>query len=119
VYRDYIDISVAVATPTGLVVPVLRDCNKLSFAGVEKTIGALGKKARDGQISVEDMAGGTFTISNGGVYGSMMGTPIINSPQSAILGMHGVTKRVILSLMFSSHFVFRLWLSTTQSLSVQ
>lgn len=95
VYRDYIDISVAVATPTGLVVPVLRNADKLSFAEVEKSIAALGKKARDGQITIEDMAGGTFTISNGGVYGSMMGTPIINPPQSAILGMHAITKRAV------------------------
>lgn len=94
-YRDYIDISVAVATPTGLVVPVLRNADKMSFADIEKTIAALGKKARDGQLSIEDMAGGTFTISNGGVYGSMMGTPIINPPQSAILGMHAITKRAV------------------------
>lgn len=95
IYRDYVDISVAVATPTGLVVPVVRDCDLLSFAGIEKAIAHYGKKARDGQIALEDMAGGTFTISNGGVYGSMMGTPIINPPQSAILGMHAVTKRAV------------------------
>lgn len=95
IYRHFVDISVAVATPTGLVVPVLRNVENMSFAGVESAIGALGKKARDGQISLEDMTGGTFTISNGGVYGSMMGTPILNMPQSAILGMHGITKRAV------------------------
>jgi len=95
VYRDYIDISVAVATPTGLVVPVVRDCQNLSFADVEKTIAELGSKAKKNQLALEDMAGGTFTISNGGVYGSLMGTPIINQPQSAILGMHGIFDRPI------------------------
>lgn len=94
-YRDYVDISVAVATPTGLVVPVLRNCHNMSFADVESSIMALGKKARAGQIALEDMVGGTFTISNGGVYGSLMGTPIINPPQSAILGMHGIFKRPV------------------------
>eukprot|EP01130_Rhizamoeba_saxonica_P009172 TRINITY_DN3729_c0_g1_i1.p1 TRINITY_DN3729_c0_g1~~TRINITY_DN3729_c0_g1_i1.p1 ORF type:complete len:436 (+),score=133.44 TRINITY_DN3729_c0_g1_i1:51-1358(+) len=93
VYRNYNDISVAVATPNGLVVPVLRDCQNMSFADVEKGIAALGKKARDGKIATEDMLGGTFTISNGGVYGSLMGTPIINPPQSAILGMHGINDK--------------------------
>jgi len=95
VYRDYVDISIAVATPKGLVVPVLRNADQLSFAGVEKSLGALGKKARDGTISIDDMAGGTFTISNGGVYGSMMSTPIINPPQSAILGMHAINQRAM------------------------
>lgn len=95
VYRDYIDISVAVATPSGLVVPVLRNCENMSFADVEKNIVGLGKKARDGQLSIEDMTGGTFTISNGGVYGSLYGTPIINQPQSAILGMHGIFNRPV------------------------
>jgi len=93
IYRDYCDISIAVATPKGLVVPVLRDVDKLDFAGVERAINVLGKKARDGTISIDDMAGGTFTISNGGVYGSMLSTPIINPPQSAILGMHAITQR--------------------------
>lgn len=93
VYRDYTDISIAVATPKGLVVPVLRNVDELDFAGVEKAINALGKKARDGTISVDDMAGGTFTISNGGVYGSLLSTPIINPPQSAILGMHSIQQR--------------------------
>lgn len=95
IYRDYVDISVAVSTPTGLVVPVLRDCQNMSFADIEKTIALLGKRARDKQITKEEMTGGTFTISNGGVYGSLMGTPIINAPQSAILGMHGIVKRPI------------------------
>jgi 2-oxoglutarate dehydrogenase E2 component (dihydrolipoamide succinyltransferase) len=93
VYRDYYDVSVAVATPKGLVVPVVRDADGLSFAGVEKTINDLGKKARDGALSIDEMAGGTFTISNGGVFGSLMGTPIINPPQSAILGMHATKMR--------------------------
>ncbi|GAX81203.1 hypothetical protein CEUSTIGMA_g8635.t1 [Chlamydomonas eustigma] len=95
VYRDYVDISIAVATPKGLVVPVLRNADSLSFAGIEKNLGALGKKARDGTISIDDMAGGTFTISNGGVYGSMMSNPIINPPQSAILGMHAINQRAM------------------------
>jgi 2-oxoglutarate dehydrogenase E2 component (dihydrolipoamide succinyltransferase) len=92
-YRDYVDISVAVASPRGLVVPVVRDVQDLSFAGVEQTIASLGAKARNDQIAMEDMAGGTFTVSNGGVFGSLMGTPIINPPQSAILGMHTIRKR--------------------------
>jgi len=95
VYRDYVDIGVAVATPTGLVVPCLRNCEKMSFADVEGTIAAMGQKARKNQIALEDMAGGTFTISNGGVFGSLMGTPILNPPQSAILGMHGIFKRPV------------------------
>lgn len=95
VYRDYVDISVAVATPTGLVVPVLRDCNSKSFADIEKNIYELGQKARTNSISLEEMKGGTFTISNGGVFGSLMGTPIINPPQSAILGMHATNKRPV------------------------
>lgn len=95
VYRDYADISVAVATPTGLVVPVIRDADRLTFAGVEGTIAEYGRRAREGQIALEDMAGGTFTISNGGVFGSLMGTPILNPPQSAVLGMHGIFKRPV------------------------
>lgn len=95
VYRDYVDISVAVATPKGLVVPVLRSVENKNFAEIEIALAALGDKARKGKISVEDMDGGTFTISNGGVFGSLMGTPIINPPQSAILGMHGVFDRPI------------------------
>lgn len=93
VYRNYVDISVAVASPTGLVVPVLRNTEKMNFADVEKTIGMYGKKAKDGALALEDMAGGTFTISNGGVFGSLFGTPIINPPQSAILGMHATKMR--------------------------
>ena len=93
VYRDYVDVSIAVGTPKGLVVPVIRNVESLSFAGVEKTISALGERARAGSLAVEDMQGGTFTISNGGVYGSLMSTPIVNPPQSAIMGMHSITKR--------------------------
>lgn len=95
VYRDYVDVSVAVATPKGLVVPVLRSVENKNFAEIEIALAALGDKAKKGKISVEDMDGGTFTISNGGVFGSLMGTPIINPPQSAILGMHGVFDRPI------------------------
>jgi 2-oxoglutarate dehydrogenase E2 component (dihydrolipoamide succinyltransferase) len=93
VYRNYVDISVAVASPTGLVVPVLRNTEKMSFADIEKAIGHYSKKAKDGALALEDMAGGTFTISNGGVFGSLFGTPIINPPQSAILGMHATKMR--------------------------
>ena len=95
VYRDYVDISVAVATPKGLVVPVLRNVETLSYAGIELGINELGKKARDGTLAIEDMDGGTFTVSNGGVFGSLYGTPIINLPQSAILGMHAIQDRPV------------------------
>uniref|UniRef100_A0A4W5MSK0 Dihydrolipoyllysine-residue succinyltransferase component of 2-oxoglutarate dehydrogenase complex, mitochondrial n=1 Tax=Hucho hucho TaxID=62062 RepID=A0A4W5MSK0_9TELE len=95
VYRDYVDISVAVATPKGLVVPVIRNVETMNFADIEKTINGLGEKARNNSLAVEDMDGGTFTISNGGVFGSMFGTPIINPPQSAILGMHGIFDRPV------------------------
>ncbi|XP_036842710.1 LOW QUALITY PROTEIN: dihydrolipoyllysine-residue succinyltransferase component of 2-oxoglutarate dehydrogenase complex, mitochondrial [Oncorhynchus mykiss] len=95
VYRDYVDISVAVATPKGLVVPVIRNVETMNFADIEKTINGLGEKARNNVLAVEDMDGGTFTISNGGVFGSMFGTPIINPPQSAILGMHGIFDRPV------------------------
>jgi len=95
VYRDYCDISVAVASPNGLVVPVLRNTEYMSFADVERTIALFGKKARDGTLALDDMSGGTFTISNGGVFGSLMGTPIINQPQSAILGMHATKMRAV------------------------
>ncbi len=95
IYKNYYDISVAVGTDKGLVVPVLRDADTLSLGGIEKGIGALGKKARDGQLSMDDMMGGTFTISNGGVYGSLMSSPILNPPQSGILGMHKIEKRPI------------------------
>jgi 2-oxoglutarate dehydrogenase E2 component (dihydrolipoamide succinyltransferase) len=93
VYKNYYDIGVAVGTPQGLVVPVLRDADMLSFAGVEKGIAELGHKARDGKLTIADLTGGTFTISNGGVYGSLMSTPILNPPQSAILGMHKIQQR--------------------------
>ncbi|KAG0349778.1 2-oxoglutarate dehydrogenase complex E2 component, partial [Gamsiella multidivaricata] len=95
IYNDYVDVSVAVATPKGLVTPVIRNAESLSFVEVEKTIAQYGAKARDGQIAIEDLSGGTFTISNGGVFGSMMGTPIINMPQSAILGMHAIKERPV------------------------
>ena len=93
VYKNYYDVGVAVGTPSGLVVPVLRNADQMSFADVEKTIGELGKKARDGKLSMEELTGGTFTISNGGVYGSLMSTPILNPPQSGILGMHKTQMR--------------------------
>ncbi|MGO4128334.1 2-oxoglutarate dehydrogenase complex dihydrolipoyllysine-residue succinyltransferase [Inquilinus sp. YAF38] len=93
VYKNYYDIGVAVGTPNGLVVPVVRDADGLTFAEVEKTIGELGRKARDGKLSMADLTGGTFTISNGGVYGSLMSTPILNPPQSGILGMHKIQER--------------------------
>ena len=93
VYKNYYDIGVAVGSPQGLVVPVLRDADALDFAGIEKGIGDLGRKARDGKLSIADLTGGTFTISNGGVYGSLMSTPILNPPQSAILGMHKIQQR--------------------------
>jgi 2-oxoglutarate dehydrogenase E2 component (dihydrolipoamide succinyltransferase) len=95
VYKNYYDIGVAVGTPTGLVVPVVRDADKMSFAEVEKQIGEYGKKARDGKLSMAEMTGGTFTISNGGVYGSLMSTPILNPPQSGILGMHKIQERAV------------------------
>ncbi len=97
VYKNYYNIGVAVGTDKGLVVPVLRDADMLSFAGVEQTIAAYGKKARDGQLQIADMQGGTFTISNGGVYGSLMSTPILNAPQSGILGMHKIQERPMAS----------------------
>ena len=93
IYKNYYHIGVAVGTDKGLVVPVVRDADELSIAGVEKKIGEFGKKARDGKLSIEEMQGGTFTISNGGVYGSLMSTPILNAPQSAILGMHKIQER--------------------------
>ncbi|KAG2236311.1 dihydrolipoyllysine-residue succinyltransferase E2 component [Thamnidium elegans] len=95
VYHDFVDMSVAVSTPKGLVTPVLRNVEDMGLIDVEKTIAELGKKARDNKITIEDMAGGTFTISNGGVFGSLMGTPIINLPQTAILGMHSIKERPI------------------------
>jgi len=95
VYHDYQDIGVAVGSPRGLVVPILRDVAGMSFADVEKTITDFGTKARDGALTVEDMTGGTFTISNGGVFGSLLSTPILNPPQSAILGMHKTQERPV------------------------
>jgi 2-oxoglutarate dehydrogenase E2 component (dihydrolipoamide succinyltransferase) len=93
VYKNYYHVGVAVGTPTGLVVPVVRDADRLSFSGIEKTISELGLRARDGKLSMDDMQGGTFTISNGGVYGSLMSSPILNPPQSGILGMHKIQQR--------------------------
>lgn len=95
VYHNYFDISIAVSTPRGLVTPVLRDCDKLSMADIEKTIKTLAEKGRDGKLTVEDLTGGNFTITNGGVFGSLMSTPIINPPQSAILGMHAIKERPV------------------------
>jgi 2-oxoglutarate dehydrogenase E2 component (dihydrolipoamide succinyltransferase) len=95
IYKNHYDIGVAVGTDRGLVVPVVRDADVLSLAGVEKAIGALGKKARDGALALDDLQGGTFTISNGGVYGSLMSTPILNAPQSGILGMHKIQERPV------------------------
>jgi 2-oxoglutarate dehydrogenase E2 component (dihydrolipoamide succinyltransferase) len=94
-HHDYCDIAIAVGTKKGLVVPVLRNCEARSFAQVESGIGELAEKARDGKLSLEDMQGGTFTISNGGVYGSMLSTPILNPPQSGILGMHNIIRRPV------------------------
>lgn len=95
VYHNYFDISIAVSTPRGLVTPVLRNCDKLSMADIEKEIKALAEKGRDGKLTVEDLTGGNFTITNGGVFGSLMSTPIINPPQSAILGMHAIKDRPV------------------------
>jgi 2-oxoglutarate dehydrogenase E2 component (dihydrolipoamide succinyltransferase) len=95
VYKNHYDIGVAVGTERGLVVPVVRDADALSLAGIESEIAALGKKARDGHLALEDLQGGTFTISNGGVYGSLMSTPILNAPQSGVLGMHKIQDRPV------------------------
>ena len=95
VYKNYYNISIAVGTDKGLVVPVIRNSDELSFADIEKNIGILGHKARDGKITIEDLQGGTFTITNGGIYGSMLSTPILNPPQSAVLGMHNIIERPI------------------------
>ena len=93
VYKNYYHIGIAVGTDKGLVVPVVRDADQLSLAGIEKTIAGYGKRARDGQLKIEEMQGGTFTITNGGIYGSLMSTPILNAPQSGILGMHKIQER--------------------------
>jgi 2-oxoglutarate dehydrogenase E2 component (dihydrolipoamide succinyltransferase) len=95
VYKNYYNISIAVGTDRGLVVPVLRETDEMSFADIETNIGDLGQKAKDGKITIEDLQGGTFTITNGGIYGSMLSTPILNPPQSAVLGMHNIVQRAI------------------------
>ncbi len=95
VYRDYADISVAVSAPNGLVVPVIRNADQMSVAEVERTIGDFGKRAKDGSLTMDEMKGGTFTISNGGVFGSLMSTPIINPPQSGVLGLHRIEERPV------------------------
>ena len=111
VYKNHYDIGVAVGTPQGLVVPVLRDADQMSFADVEKSIREMGARARDGKLSLDEMTGGTFTITNGGIYGSMLSTPILNAPQSGILGMHNIVERpvaengevVIRPMMYVAH----------------
>ena len=95
VYHKYMDVSVAVSAPNGLVVPVIRDAQDLGFAEIEKTIADFGRRAKDGSLTMADMEGGTFTISNGGVFGSLLSTPIINPPQSAVLGMHRIEERPV------------------------
>ena len=95
IYHEYYDIGVAVSTERGLVVPVLRDADLMSYADIERTVAAYAQKARDGTITIEELTGGTFSITNGGVFGSLMSTPIVNSPQSAILGMHKVQERPV------------------------
>jgi 2-oxoglutarate dehydrogenase E2 component (dihydrolipoamide succinyltransferase) len=95
VYHDYLDVSIAVSAPKGLVVPVVRNADRMSFAEIENTIAGYGKKAKEGTLTVEEMQGGTFTISNGGVFGSLLSTPIINPPQSAVLGMHRIEERPV------------------------
>ncbi len=95
VYHDYVDVSVAVSAPNGLVVPVIRNAESLSFAEIEKTIGDFGKRAKEGKLTMDEMQGGTFTISNGGVFGSLMSTPIVNPPQSAVLGLHRIEDRAV------------------------
>jgi 2-oxoglutarate dehydrogenase E2 component (dihydrolipoamide succinyltransferase) len=95
VYKNYYHIGIAVGTDRGLVVPVVRDADHLSLAGVETTIADFGRRARDGKLKIEDMQGGTFTITNGGIYGSLISTPILNAPQSAILGMHRIEERPV------------------------
>jgi 2-oxoglutarate dehydrogenase E2 component (dihydrolipoamide succinyltransferase) len=95
VYHGYFDIGIAVGSPRGLVVPILRNADQMSFADIEKKIAEFGKKAADGKLSLDDLTGGTFSISNGGVFGSMLSTPIINPPQSAILGVHATKDRAV------------------------
>ncbi|MCC8998930.1 MAG: dihydrolipoyllysine-residue succinyltransferase, partial [Candidatus Contendobacter sp.] len=111
IYHSYYDIGVAVSSPRGLVVPILRDADQMSLAEIERTIGEFGQKAKDGSLTVEEMTGGTFTITNGGVFGSLMSTPILNPPQSGILGMHATKDRpmaengqvVIRPMMYVAH----------------
>ncbi len=95
IYKNYYHIGVAVGTEKGLVVPVVRDADRMTIAGIEGKIAEFGRKARDGKLGIEDMQGGTFTISNGGVYGSMLSTPILNAPQAGILGMHRIEQRPV------------------------
>jgi len=95
VYNKFFDIGMAVSTPNGLMVPVIRDCDKKSFAGIEAALGELAKKGRDGKLGMDDMSGGSFTITNGGVFGSLLSTPILNMPQSAILGLHKIEERPV------------------------
>jgi 2-oxoglutarate dehydrogenase E2 component (dihydrolipoamide succinyltransferase) len=95
VFNDFVDMSIAVSSPKGLVVPVIRNAEQLNFNEVESEVIRLAKKARDGKLSIEEMSGGTFTITNGGIFGSMLSTPIINAPQSAILGMHNIVERPV------------------------
>jgi len=95
VYHDYVDLSIAVSTERGLTVPILRDAHAMSFAEIEGTIGDLARRARDGKLTMDDLTGGTFTITNGGIYGSLNSTPILNPPQSAILGMHAIKNRPV------------------------
>ncbi len=95
IYHGYYDMGIAVSTPRGLIVPVLRDADQLDFAGIEQSIFEYGNKARDGHLSYEDLTGGTFTITNGGIFGSMLSTPILNPPQCAILGMHAIKERAV------------------------
>jgi 2-oxoglutarate dehydrogenase E2 component (dihydrolipoamide succinyltransferase) len=95
VYRNYYDIGVAIGSGKGLVVPVLRHAERMSFAEIEQTIGDFGRRAKENKLKIEELQGGTFTISNGGVYGSLLSTPIVNPPQSGVLGMHGIQERPV------------------------
>lgn len=95
IYRDFINLGIAVGGPNGLVVPVIRDADKMGFAQIEKTISGFGKAAREGTLKLDELSGGTFSITNGGIYGSLLSTPILNSPQSGILGMHSIQERPV------------------------
>jgi 2-oxoglutarate dehydrogenase E2 component (dihydrolipoamide succinyltransferase) len=111
IYHGYYDIGIAVSSPRGLVVPILRDADRMSFAEIEKTIGEFGKRAKEGTLSIDELTGGTFSITNGGVFGSLLSTPILNPPQSGILGMHKTMDRpmaengqiVIRPMMYLAH----------------